>query len=863
MIHTLSANHQLFSRKPNRSVVHATVERELEQKGSYLLKTENRELVIKLAKGSLKAGQNVLISPSEGEVLIAKSQPFHRFAPEDSFTSTEQNGRLSELISKEKQIPIAEDTQHPDGIYKFKSDKELLRFLGLEESSALKENTPGARTLLLHTSGGKQTATLLNEKALSESLNAVHKSFQSDILKALPPSFLDRVLSERNEINLDTIGKLDSILSKLTIPKQPLSDIQIERISQWMHILLDNSKLAESLAERIPLSGADEIPVRIDQMNKLFSAAETVLPSPEQFFLYDEAMERCEDKTALLMRLFSQAGFSREAQSPGGGLKQILTELLRNISLHGEAGMTKPDLPHSFQPVVEKLLEQLITLPSKELDALYGNSLSLPEVLTAEIVNAKSGELSFGSIRMQQDLSATLNKLEDAVFRVLTQVNGSNELQREIENIIGHLNKTLLSLSTDDPGTKRNLANLEKVLQPIFEKGDINKFDILNLVHKTTASIRDHSIQHITETHPLPRELYQKLLPVITTHQESGENILNNIRSFTNSFNLPEGHKKNGSDQLLQLQHQISQSAQTIRTSLLKAFSGLDLTSGQPPDQTAASASSASVNQTVDNLRSELLVRISKALQDVFSSARNLEGLAKELSYSQIPKIEELVTSIITLSQQAKENGEELAGRLKNLLLELSMIQLEEGKSGAQGSDKSLSKEQFQLASSSNELLKQGAQTLLNRLESLQLLSSTIQTKTGEQQIVALPVKIGQEWTDVQIKFIKENKGNKQEGQKQNISVYLNTSPSSLGDVSVNLDYRAPSHLRLSFQFEKPEVRSWFRDQSEKIRSTLQDVGLTPAGLDFSMKRKKTTVPPKSSAETGNQSVDQSVDMKV
>lgn len=863
MIHTLSANHRMFSSRSNRSVVRATVERELEDKGSYLLKTENRELVIKLAKGSLKAGQSVLISPSEGEILIAKSQPSLKFSPEDSFTSTEQNSRLSELISKEKQIRVAENTQHPDGIYKFKSEKEMLRFLGLEDDSALKVNLPKTKTLLLHTSGGRQTATLLNEKALSESLNAIHKGFKSDILKALPPPFLDRVLSERNELNFEAINRLDSVLSKASIPKQSFSDIQIEKLSQWIHLVLDNPKLAKSLAERIPLSGANEIPVRIDQLNKLFPSAETVLPSPEQFFLSDETIEGFEDKTALLLKLFSQAGFSREALSADGGLKQILTELLQNLSLHSKAGTAGSNLPQSFQPIIEKLLGQLMNMSPKELDSLYGNSFSLPEVLTAEVVLSKTDVILCDKTGTKQQLSTDLNRLEEAVFKTLTQAGNSNELQNEIKGIISHLDKMLLTLDTNNSEPTKNLAKLDKALQAFFEKGDIHKSDILGLVHKTTTSINDTLIQSSISSQPMPQEIYQKLLSAASMHQETDRSILNNIRSLSNFFHLPEGQTNVGSDQLLLIQHQISQSAQTIRTSLMEAFSKLDLSSRYFPDQTATPTVSASGNQTVDNLRSELLMHISKALQNVFSSARNVEGLAKQLSALQIPKIEELITDITSLSQQAKQSGEKMMDKLKNLLLELSMIQREEGKSATQGLEKTVSKEQFQLASSSVELLKQGAQTLLNRLESLQLLSSTVQTRTGENQIVALPVKIGQEWTEVQIKFIKEKKSKNQEGQKQNISVYLNTSPSVLGDVSVSLDYQAPSSLRLSFQFEKPEVRSWFREQSEEIRRTLEEIGLTPAGLDFSMKRKKSTVSQKRNVETKDQTVDQNIDMKV
>ncbi|MFP4163971.1 MAG: hypothetical protein ACLFVE_08335 [Chitinispirillaceae bacterium] len=851
MLNTVSHNPRIQAER-NKTVYRATVSGRLESKGAYLLSMDKGEVEIKLAQGSLKVGQKVLVSPSKGQILIAKSQTPDSEQPADSFISTEQKNKLAALVSEGKQVQIAPNKSYPDGVYKFSSAKELNQFLGTGNENLRSEK--GTKTLLLATSGGTQKAALIDQKDLSSALQTVHGNFKSATLKSLPPAFLDRILSERSELNLNALDRIDSVLAQSKTSQASLSHIQTEKLAQWFHLVLDNPNLAQSLADRIPLSGAERIPIEMIQMRS--SGGETLLPPPEQFFLYNEIIEGCEDKTALLMRLLSQAGLSSK-DTLSSGLKQVLNDLLQKMPIPISSISPETD----FKP----LLQQLKNLSPTELESIYGNKPVLPEILNAEIVSSGSPNSLFSSDMPKKELFSTLNELETSIHKALNQRQLSDETRQEIKNLVQQLSATSGKLSDA-------LSGLEKIVQNMFENTLVNKSrkaEVMSIIQKPIMALSDISSQTSVEPQILSRNTYQKLLSIAAPFHEANQNIFNEITTkvidhfskVLSSISAPEGD----TDQLLQTGHRVSLSIQKIRISLQEALTRMDFSARFQPATESVNASPAANSQTIDNLRSELLIHITKSLNETFSSIQNLEKTLQQLP-SGFPKLDEFISHIAQVSRHAQENGNRVADRLKNMLLELSKLMVEEGKGGLQDAEKNMGKERVSITPNSFESMKQSAQNLLNRLESLQLLSNSVQNRSGDNQVISLPMKIGQEWTEMQIKFVKGKKGGNKKGENRNISVYLNTSPSSLGDVSVNLDYRPPSTLKLSFQFEKAQVKSWFREQSEQIRAAIEEIGLTPAGLEFHMKRPKTeksstkeSVQIKQSAEN----VEQNVDLKI
>lgn len=113
---------------------------------------------------------------------------------------------------------------------------------------------------------------------------------------------------------------------------------------------------------------------------------------------------------------------------------------------------------------------------------------------------------------------------------------------------------------------------------------------------------------------------------------------------------------------------------------------------------------------------------------------------------------------------------------------------------------------------------------LINRIESLQLLARQVATPEGSSQILELPVKIGNEWTDVTLQIIKKE-ARKKDGTnaQKHFSIYLDTVPSRLGGIHAVLDYEKGKNLSITMEFEQKEAASWFKGNQENIRRSLQE----------------------------------------
>ncbi|HLV30958.1 MAG TPA: hypothetical protein VKY57_05255 [Chitinispirillaceae bacterium] len=124
-------------------------------------------------------------------------------------------------------------------------------------------------------------------------------------------------------------------------------------------------------------------------------------------------------------------------------------------------------------------------------------------------------------------------------------------------------------------------------------------------------------------------------------------------------------------------------------------------------------------------------------------------------------------------------------------------------------------------------LLRDSAESVLSRLESLQLLARNTHTPEGDQQILALPMKISGEWTEVNIRFVKKKIQKKQQNHKQQYSVFLNVSPGSTGAISVKMDYTIKKTLKLEMEFEQKRVKEWFDQNRDKFQDILINIGFT------------------------------------
>jgi hypothetical protein len=123
---------------------------------------------------------------------------------------------------------------------------------------------------------------------------------------------------------------------------------------------------------------------------------------------------------------------------------------------------------------------------------------------------------------------------------------------------------------------------------------------------------------------------------------------------------------------------------------------------------------------------------------------------------------------------------------------------------------------------------------LINRIESLQILARQLTTPDGSSQILELPVKIGNEWTDVTLQIVKKEGRKKDSPNAQkHFSIYLDTEPSRLGGIHAVLDYEKGKNLSITVEFEHKEVASWFIRNQECIRKSLQENHIHFVNLSF------------------------------
>jgi hypothetical protein len=122
---------------------------------------------------------------------------------------------------------------------------------------------------------------------------------------------------------------------------------------------------------------------------------------------------------------------------------------------------------------------------------------------------------------------------------------------------------------------------------------------------------------------------------------------------------------------------------------------------------------------------------------------------------------------------------------------------------------------------------------LINRIESIQLLARQVNVQDGTSQILELPVKIGNEWTDVTLHFMKKRTLKKGSDTQKHFTVQLDTAPSRLGQIHAILDYEKGKNLSITMEFENKDVTAWFVRNQEQIRRSLQEHQIHFVNLHF------------------------------
>jgi hypothetical protein len=251
--------------------------------------------------------------------------------------------------------------------------------------------------------------------------------------------------------------------------------------------------------------------------------------------------------------------------------------------------------------------------------------------------------------------------------------------------------------------------------------------------------------------------------------------------------------------------------------------------------------------KAIINARNSLVDDVASYMQGISKEAESGKGLATHSLSSSIKNLDTIVTTlnstlISSLTKEAEKNPEILSREFNTSAAQVK-----------QEIDQLIRTIQRQIdaffsrtAKASDTMLPEGirqqVETALNRLESLQLLAKPAPTGEGQQQILSFPMKIGDEWTDVNILLIKKRDKNKSRISSGKFAVRMYVSPSQCGPVIVNMDYQVKHKLTVRIEFENPDARAWFSKQKEQLITALQENGMGSVALSLESVSRKESI---------------------
>ncbi|HMA64321.1 MAG TPA: hypothetical protein VKO63_03940, partial [Chitinispirillaceae bacterium] len=332
---------------------------------------------------------------------------------------------------------------------------------------------------------------------------------------------------------------------------------------------------------------------------------------------------------------------------------------------------------------------------------------------------------------------------------------------------------------------------------------------------------------------------------------------------------LPHSFSKLGFDNESQMLRNNTVSS-TIKTELLKLLSG-DIDKNPVQEKKAVTdanlrAAFTSINNLIESIDTKKQLTQNMLQQGIAQLSILKEQLSTIVPSLQLQSVTDAIDKIINQLASFKGNSSELVTQLKDktgILFELLNTRLP----GATD-DTSLQKDRQPSEQLGHSNLNQTTvetmlkirgtvESAINKLESLQLLARQTPLADGsQQQILALPMKIGNEWTELNIRFLKKESKQKKKTNASSFTVQINLAPANLGAVSVKMDYLVKKSLKISMDFEKDATRDFFQKNNTTIKNAIAELGLPLFSFDI----KKTT---EKSDARDEKVLEQLIDVKV
>ena len=625
---------------------------------------------------------------------------------------------------------------------------------------------------------------------------------------------------------LESLSK--ELLSQLQFTTKGTSPSEIEK---------DISRVKNS----IPVIPHRVVELINDTLKEIRNAIEKSQPSP----LTDKRPYLAEESSSILKAI---------ASSKGSDFKQVIEQILTKIDVSGP-------IERDALPRIERLLFDLRQFIVKSLPEPM---MMISELLgKAEALIKSSGDNA--SPLMMFALNTAAETSRDFIADIFNEISVNLNINKSLPFADGPGNSSVNGPSPEAVDISSDEMSFSPPEKFLFSDSAL---DVTKSLQEMTREIKMSLTSIPPPVSERGPEFSSQLFPAFSRHQ-SPASLPEALSSFTSKVQGMIQKTLQELSSLADLSTEKSRPAQSA-TGPLRALSAgettetFDSVKKQPDKNTSAALdnfSNASI-KTIEKLSMGLKQEVERVASE--SAEKEIAGFRFEgksdQSKTQLPVqkamsiIEKAVNEIIGKLSHLQETIRELPEKAQHSergnrkeLVDLSR------ENRAPGPEKETGRE-TELSSGMRQMVRQSVDSLLNRLESLQLLARQVHTSSGEQQILALPMKIGGEWTEVNIRFLKKRQAEKTTQKQNHFSVYLNVAPSILGAISVNMEYERKKELRLQIEFEKKDTKAWFSRNSDSLRQALR--GLDLPLTQFEIRPAKNKSEPDNTPENSESAID-------
>ncbi len=808
----------------------------------------------------------------------------------------------------------------PEGIYGISSELKLRELFSSSESPipANKTDFPMILQVQHHHNGTR--VTLLDETTVEHTIQDLKKTLDSPLLKNTPDKVYKQLFESKNQLSVHTINRLDTYLVSLTKGKKssPVDLNRAELIGHWLRIISDNPHLIHSLASRAPDSSVATIP---KLLMSILSGSEN-FPKPESFFINESTFESGQNRQDVIIDAFGKAGYNHESgakQDSPPDLKDLIYSFLNSSDQPTSQALFRstPGEDRIIQLLSQIHLSQPEQLSKTHLTMLLSAIEDSVDLVSNQSVRNLITELDKTVAQIKSTLQAFLISNLCAVTPNTAGLPGHTGIEKIIADIMNQCKDCFLKANERTSANTKTFEQfallIEKTAATLVQKTSLLSENNYQLVPQDGQSPPKNSQPASVESKVIG--LYSSALTDITNHSEQFlksaivETLQNQPHSvsLSSAFSIISDKQNQHISAALSTLHDqfITDLSNLLKMSYAKGVfsdnlitTGLDLValsksitssisntlSVLAPEPLRGSQTSAPYQPTSDSgdttvsphnqipkealtvfrsLISTLYSENSRALSSALQEFNTVTATFSKLLDQHSGNSDELRYLLEQLASKFSQSTGELRGKLeshiRSLLLKLSPSLEQPGSQLELPNDTTTTDNEPLQTSGYKQFLRQTAETLLNRLETFQLLSHTTHAADGQNQIVALPIKIGEEWSEVHIKLIKKRNA-KRKHPTGDVSILLNVNPSSIGEVSMQLDYSNKKYLTINFSFESEDTKNWFKSMRKDIQNSIQNLGFTISKLQFG---NRTTNRPQSTNKSKHNASDRIMDVKI